>query len=221
MRIHSHSNSDRHELYRSPEELAAARARDPLPKLRSRLLADGLIDAAELAALEAANVQAYEECAARVREAPDPDPASIHDFLLPEPWRPEGDGLATIAVTPAELAGVPLPERSLLEAVNLTLKELFRENLDAYLWGQDVASREGRHLQRHQGMQRGLAPAGSSTARSPRITSWAPPTASPLRRPDPGRRRGRSSPTTSARRRQMVEMSHESWRTWGQFVPNV
>ena len=38
VRIHSHSNSDRQELYRTPEELAAARAADPaapLPQARS------------------------------------------------------------------------------------------------------------------------------------------------------------------------------------------
>ena len=47
VRIHSHSNSDRHELYRSTEELAAAAARDPLPRLRSVLEASGDFTAPE------------------------------------------------------------------------------------------------------------------------------------------------------------------------------
>ena len=42
VRIHSHSNSDRQELYRTPEELAAARAADPLPRFRTLLLENGL-----------------------------------------------------------------------------------------------------------------------------------------------------------------------------------
>ena len=44
VRIHSHSNSDRHELYRSPEELAAAREADPLPRFRRTLMESGLAD---------------------------------------------------------------------------------------------------------------------------------------------------------------------------------
>lgn len=224
VRIHSHSNSDRHELYRSPDELAAARARDPLPKLRSRLLADGLIDAAELAALEAANVQAYEECATRVREAPDPDPASIHDFLLPESWRPEGDGLASTAVTPAELAGVPLPERSLLEAVNLTLKELFRENPDTYLWGQDVASREkGGIFNVTKGMQQEFG--ARRVFNGPLAEDYILGTADGFSRFDDRIRivveGAEFADYFWPAAEQMVEMSHESWRTRGQFVPNV
>src|SRR4029079_17120342 len=41
VRIGSHSNSDRHELYRSPEELAAAKAQDPLPRYRKLLVEGG------------------------------------------------------------------------------------------------------------------------------------------------------------------------------------
>ena len=43
VRIHSHSNSDRHELYRTPEELEAAREADPLPRFRKLLLETGLV----------------------------------------------------------------------------------------------------------------------------------------------------------------------------------
>ena len=49
VRIHSHSNSDRHELYRTPEELEAAREADPLPRFRKLLLETGLVGEEELA----------------------------------------------------------------------------------------------------------------------------------------------------------------------------
>ncbi|HEX7528840.1 MAG TPA: thiamine pyrophosphate-dependent dehydrogenase E1 component subunit alpha, partial [Thermoanaerobaculia bacterium] len=52
VRIHSHSNSDRHELYRSPEELAAARALDPLARLRRSLVEGGAFSEAEIVAIE-------------------------------------------------------------------------------------------------------------------------------------------------------------------------
>src|SRR6266536_1230198 len=55
VRIHSHSNSDRHELYRTPEELEAARAADPLPRFRRTLIENGLVNEEEIAAIEARN----------------------------------------------------------------------------------------------------------------------------------------------------------------------
>src|SRR5258708_24222453 len=76
------------------------------------------------------------------RRAPDPDPASIFEHVVPEPWVPEGDGLATVLVTPETIDGKPTTEMSLIQALNGTLKEMFRENPDTYLWGQDVAYKE-------------------------------------------------------------------------------
>ena len=52
-RIGAHSNSDNHALYRSEEELAAARDRDPLPIFRSALVADGHVKEARLDEIDA------------------------------------------------------------------------------------------------------------------------------------------------------------------------
>ncbi|MEO8196739.1 MAG: thiamine pyrophosphate-dependent enzyme [Thermoanaerobaculia bacterium] len=224
VRIHSHSNSDRHDLYRSPDELAAASARDPLPKLRARLLEEGLIDPEELAEMERENLRTYEAAAERARRAADPDPATIHDFVAPEPWRPEGDGLAEVAATPATLAGVALEERSLLAALNLTLKELFRENPDTYLWGQDVASRDkggifnvSKGLQQEFGAQR--------VFNGPIAEDYILGTADGFSRFDERIRvvveGAEFADYFWPAAEQMVEMSHEFWRTHGQFVPNV
>ena len=133
VRIHSHSNSDRHELYRTPEELAAARAADPLPRFRRTLIENGLVGEEEIAAIEAQNQQTYEQAADRAKAAPDPSPESIHDFVVPEPWVPENwpEGLPDGSGEPQTLVG----------AINNTLKEEFRRNPDTYIWGQDVAYR--------------------------------------------------------------------------------
>ena len=90
VRIHSHSNSDRHELYRSPEELAAARAADPLPRFRAHAHreraplrgGDRRDRGAEPADLRGGGRP-------RAQGRPDPTPASIFDFVVPEPWTPE------------------------------------------------------------------------------------------------------------------------------------
>src|SRR5512143_151615 len=52
VRIGSHSNSDRHELYRSPEELAAAKAADPLVRFRRLLVEGGAFTEEEIGEIE-------------------------------------------------------------------------------------------------------------------------------------------------------------------------
>ncbi|HEV2064596.1 MAG TPA: thiamine pyrophosphate-dependent enzyme, partial [Thermoanaerobaculia bacterium] len=134
VRIHSHSNSDRHELYRSPEELAAARAADPLPRFRRTLLENGLLTEEDLASIEAQNAQTYEAAAERAKAAPDPTPDSIYEFVSPEPWSPER--------WPEGLPDGSGETMSLVQALNQTLKEEFRRNPDTYIWGQDVAYKD-------------------------------------------------------------------------------
>ena len=224
VRIGSHSNSDRHELYRSPEELAAARALDPLPRLRRILLEGGALSEAELAEIEASNARVYDEAADRCRKAPDPDPASIFAHVLPEAWEPAGDGLASDAVTPETVDGAPAPELTLIQALNGTLKEMFRENPDTYLWGQDVANRDKggifnvtKGMQQEFGVERvfngpiaedfilGTADGFSRFSEKIRVVVEGAEFADYF------------WPAAE----QMVEMSHEYWRTNGQFVPNV
>jgi 2-oxoisovalerate dehydrogenase E1 component len=151
VRIHSHSNSDRHELYRTPEELAAAKAADPLPRFRRTLVESGAVTEAELSAIESQNLQDYEEAADRAKAAPDPDPASIFEFVEPEPWTPESwpEGIP-------DGSGETL---TLVHAINQTLKEEFRRNPHTYIWGQDVAYREkGGVFNVTKGMQQEFGP---------------------------------------------------------------
>ena len=72
VRIHSHSNSDRHELYRTPEELAAAQAADPLPRFRKLLLETGLLSDEELRAIEAQNERPTRRPPTAPRRRPSP-----------------------------------------------------------------------------------------------------------------------------------------------------
>src|SRR5450830_1171636 len=224
VRIHSHSNSDRQELYRSPEELAAARALDPLPRLRRILVEGGAFSEEEIAAIEDANRNTYEESADRARRAPDPDPASIFEHVVPEPWVPEGDGLATTPLTPEMVDGKPTTEMSLIQALNGTLKEMFRENPDTYLWGQDVAYKEKggifnvtKGLQQEFGVKR--------VFNGPLAEDFILGTADGFSRLNDKIRvvveGAEFADYFWPAAEQMVEMSHEFWRTNGKFVPNV
>ena len=85
VRIGSHSNSDKHTLYRDENELTYVKSADPLYKFHRMLIRYGrfteeeLKEIADLAAkdLKAANRKAM--------AAPDPDPSTVKDYVIPEP----------------------------------------------------------------------------------------------------------------------------------------
>jgi len=216
VRIHSHSNSDRHELYRTPEELEAARAADPLPRFRRTLIENGLVNEEEIAAIEARNQQIYDEAADRAKAAPDPDPASIHDFVEPEPWVPKDwpEGL------PDGSGGI----ETMVQAINLTLKDEFRRNPDTYLWGQDVAYRDkGGVFNVTKGMQQEFG--GKRVFNGPLAEDFILGTSDGFSRLNEKIRvvveGAEFADYFWPAAEQMVEMSHEYWRTNGKFVPNV
>jgi 2-oxoisovalerate dehydrogenase E1 component alpha subunit len=72
VRLVAHSNADDQTAYRPPEELAAAQARDPLPRLRTRLLHDGVLEA-DLDAWQGEARRAAEAALERADAAPPPD----------------------------------------------------------------------------------------------------------------------------------------------------
>ena len=66
--------------------------------------------------------------------APDPDPSTVKDYVLPEPYQPQ-----------KYKEGVQNEEgekETLVTAINKTLKAEFRHNPDTFIWGQDVANKE-------------------------------------------------------------------------------
>ncbi|MDE3154191.1 MAG: 2-oxoisovalerate dehydrogenase [Acidobacteriota bacterium] len=216
VRIGSHSNSDRHDLYRDAHELAAVKAADPLPKFVARALADGLLSEADIHAIEARNRQAYDEAATRVRVAPDPDPATIFDYLEPEPWVP--------ANWPDGLPDGSGEEITLLHAIDETLKEEFRRNPDTFLWGQDVANKDkGGIFNVTKGMQQEFG--ATRVHNAPLAEDFIMGTADGFSRLDDRIRLVIEGAEFAdyfwPAAEQMVEMSHEYWRTHGAFVPNV
>jgi len=215
VRIGSHSNSDKHELYRSPEELAEARRQDPLPRFRAHCLAQGVPEA-DLAAIEQRNLEEYNAASDAAIKAPDPDPADILQFVLPEPWVSEQfpDGL------PAG-EGAPV---SMLTAINQTLKEEFRRNPDTYIWGQDVAHKDkGGIFNVTKGMQQEFGRA--RVFNGPIAEDFITGTADGFSRFDPKIRvvveGAEFADYFWPAAEQLIELSHEYWRTRGQYSPNI
>ncbi len=135
VRIFSHSNSDRQELYRDPAEIEEARRSDPVARFRSYLIANDDLTEVEISRLEEENIRAVDEAAARVEEEPEPDPATAGLFVIP-PAYDQGTEDRLVAEIPADT-----PLLTIREAINETLKEEFRANKHTFLWGQDVASK--------------------------------------------------------------------------------
>jgi 2-oxoisovalerate dehydrogenase E1 component len=133
-RILSHSNSDNHELYRDKADIVAMKDRDPLPRLRATLIEKGILTEAEIIAIEDNNKKELYAAADRVEPLPEPDPASITQFLLPEAFYTGADD--------ANRQDDPNQMLTFREGINLGMKEEFRRNPHTYLWGQDVASGE-------------------------------------------------------------------------------
>lgn len=217
VRIGSHSNSDKHTLYRDENELAYVKDADPLMKFRRMLLRYKRLTEEELKQIEE---EAKKELSAANRKAlaaPDPKPESIYDYVLPEPYIPKKyvDGL------PGPVEG----EKSfLVNAINETLKEEFRRNPDTFIWGQDVANKDkGGVFNVTKGMQQEFGEARVFSA--PLAEDYIVGTANGMCRFDPkihvviegAEFADYFWPAVE----QYVECTHEYWRSNGKFTPNI
>jgi 2-oxoisovalerate dehydrogenase E1 component len=220
VRMGAHSNSDRQELYRSKEEIANGTLRDPVRRFREAILADALVDEAALAALEAVNEQVILEAAAHAEASPTPDPATALNFIVPES-APAGESSIEFFENGAKGEGDPVP---FIQAINLTLKEEFRRNANTFLWGQDVASKDkGGVFNVTKGMQQEFG--HGRVFNAPIAEDFIVGTAN-------GFCRFRNDIWVVVEgaefadyfwpaMEQLIECSHEYYRTNGQFVPNL
>ena len=83
-RLTSHSSDDDQRRYRSPEDLEAARQRDPVARLRNLLISRGLWDEGHEAALQKSLEETIQPALTAAQAAPDPDPATITRYVLAE-----------------------------------------------------------------------------------------------------------------------------------------
>lgn len=216
VRIGSHSNSDKHTLYRDENELEYVKEADPLMKFRRMLLRYKRLTEEELVQIEA---EAKKELSAANRKAltaPDPAPESIYDFVTPEPYQPQKykDG------THNEEG----EKTFMVNAINETLKAEFRHNPDTFIWGQDVANRDkGGVFNVTKGMQQEFGEARVFSA--PIAEDYIVGTANGMSRFDPkihvviegAEFADYFWPAVE----QYVECTHEYWRSNGKFAPNI
>jgi len=217
IRIGSHSNSDKQELYRTASELEEVRLLDPLGKFRKILLYSEKFTEAELLAVEEEVKAVISAAHKKALVAPDPTPESIANFVTPEPYvsekYPEGVQVSETG-----------PKKRLIEALNETLKAEFRHNPDTFIWGQDMASGDkGGVFNVTKGMQKEFGV--KRVFNAPIAEDFIVGTANGMSRVSDKVRivieGAEFADYFWPAMEQVVEMSHEYWRTNGKFAPNV
>jgi 2-oxoisovalerate dehydrogenase E1 component len=216
VRIHSHSSSDKHELYRDDVELNYVAEYDPIEKFRRLLIRYNRFSAEELSEIETKAIEELKIAHENAFKAPEPLPESVYDFVLPEPYLADKypDGVHNFTGE----------KKKLIEALNSTLKTEFRNNPDTFIWGQDVAYKEkGGVFNVTKGMQKefGIERVFNGPIAEDYITGTA---------------NGMSRFSEKIRiviegaefadyfwpaMEQFVEITHDYWRSNGFFAPNI
>jgi len=218
VRINSHSNSDRQDSYRPPEDIAAAQKKDPVKRFRQYLISHDEFTENEIAKIEEENSRVVEATATQVEEEPDPDPETATQFVIPPAYDKAQEDDHTIP------PNSETPLLTLREAINETLKEEFRRNENTFLWGQDVASHDkGGVFNVTKGMLQEFG--NDRVFNAPIAEDFIVGTAN-------GFSRYRDDIWVAIEgaqfadyfwpaMEQLVECSHDYYRTNGQFSPNV
>lgn len=216
IRIHSHSNSDRHDLYRNDVELGFVQQSDPLAKFKRMILRYERLTPEEIQAIEDRAKEEVKMAHRSAMASPDPDPASIFDFVIPEPY--------PATKYPDGLHNFKGEKKKLIEGINETLKAEFRLNPDTFIWGQDIANKEkGGIFNVSKGLQKEFGP--DRVFNGPIAEDFITGTANGMSRYDQKIRivveGAEFADYFWPAMEQYVEMTHEYWRTNGQFSPNV
>ncbi len=217
VRIHSHSNSDRHELYRDENERHCVKLSDPLTRFRLQLVHSGKFTEDELQEIDKEAKKEISRAHKTAIKSPDPTPESVYRFVTPEPYISQKypEGLHE---------GKNGKKMRLIEALNSTLKAEFRRNPDTYIWGQDMANKEkGGIFNVSKGMQKEFGPVRVFNA--PIAEDYIVGTSNGMTRFDEKIRvvieGAEFADYFWPAMEQLVDSSHDYWRSNGQFSPNV
>jgi 2-oxoisovalerate dehydrogenase E1 component len=216
VRMHSHSNSDDHLLYRSEAERNYVEQYDPLAKFRRMLIRYERFTEEEIQAIEEETKLDIKKAHKAALKAPDPKPDSIDDFVFPEPYKAEK--------YPDGTHNQEGEKKKLITALNETLKAEFRHNPDTFIWGQDMANKDkggifnvSKGLQKEFGKER--------VFNAPIAEDFIVGTANGMSRYNEKIRiiieGAEFADYFWPAMEQYVEASHDYWRSNGKFAPNI
>ncbi|MGD0156015.1 MAG: dehydrogenase E1 component subunit alpha/beta [Terracidiphilus sp.] len=147
VRLYSHSLSDDDRLYRSAAEREADALCDPIARMRTRLLGEGILRAEEIEELERKLELEAAEAAERALQAAPPAVESITTHVYSEDLDPTRAAFATEQVQPPAKANGSAAaggakgtgERTMADLINVCLRDEMRRDPRIVVYGEDVA----------------------------------------------------------------------------------
>ncbi len=141
IRPYSHSLSDDEKLYRSPAEREADALRDPITRMRERLLRAGILSEDEIKKLEQSLDREAAEAGARALEAPLPEISRITEHVYSEDLDPCGTAFdkEPAQATAAGDGGKGAGPRTMVDLINACLRDEMRRDPRIVIYGEDVA----------------------------------------------------------------------------------
>ncbi|HET9135035.1 MAG TPA: thiamine pyrophosphate-dependent enzyme [Candidatus Kapabacteria bacterium] len=231
VRMRSHSNSDRHTLYRSEEEIANAAKRDPVERFHEWLVKEGVLTEAEIEKIHESNQTEFTTSADKAEAAPPADPSSVEQFVIaspaiirPDPYIFQSDHLST-TFEPYTTPKGKDEGLQFIDAINHTLKEEFRLNPNTFIWGQDMANKEkGGVFNVSKGMQQEFG--AKRVFNAPIAEDFIVGTADGFCRVDQDNiwcvvEGAEFADYFWPAMESFIELTHEYWRTKGQYCPNI
>lgn len=216
VRIHSHSNSDKHELYRDEKERAEAKKKDPFVAYRKLLIKEKIFSESQLDKIDEKMKEQLLEAHSAAMSAPDPTPESIYDFVVPETY--------SASKYPDGTHSQEGESVKFIDALNSTLKAEFRHNPDTFIWGQDMANKDkGGIFNVSKGMQQEFGK--ERVFNAPIAEDFIMGTANGFSRFGEHIRvvveGAEFADYFWPAMEQLLECSHDYWRSNGAFSPNV
>jgi 2-oxoisovalerate dehydrogenase E1 component len=216
VRMHSHSNSDDHLLYRNQLERNYVMDYDPLAKFGRMLVKYGRFTEAELLEIEESAKVELKAAHKAALGAPDPSPESIYDFVMPDAYQSEK--------YPEGLHNEEGQKKKLITGLNETLKAEFRINPDTFIWGQDMANKDkGGIFNVSKGLQQEFGK--KRVFNAPIAEDFIMGTANGMSRYNDKIRvvveGAEFADYFWPAMEQYVDTSHDYWRSNGKFSPNI
>lgn len=131
-RLASHTSSDDHRVYRSPEDIAAMNARDPIPVLARKLIDRGEISQSDWEAMQADIARQVEDDYLRAEAAAEVQPDHVLDWL----YDPEPPAASSPPIRPSETM-------TMVSAVNETLRAALTQDERVVMMGEDIEDPKG------------------------------------------------------------------------------
>jgi 2-oxoisovalerate dehydrogenase E1 component len=135
VRLLPHSSSDDQRKYRSEEELAEDRERDPLPRFEKYLLEHGVMMEEEVKKLKEEIIERIDRAAQAAEDEAQPDPADLLKYVY-----------SPSVIVPKEEFAEPEQKGQkivMVDAINHAMAEEMERNPKMLIYGEDVAGEKG------------------------------------------------------------------------------